>query len=110
VPTNTTPTFGDVYGLFTNTCAMHCHRGTRPAGNLVLSPQAAAYSNLYNMPSGECTSRKLVNPGSPTTSYLVDKLAGSNLCSGVRMPKGGPYLSSAQLDIVRTWITAGAPP
>lgn len=75
-----------------------------------MSSQGTAYTNLYDVASGECTNRKRVNPGSPSTSYIVDKLAGTNLCGGERMPKGGPYLSSAQLDIVRSWITAGAQP
>jgi hypothetical protein len=103
------PTFGDVYTLF-GTCASRCHVGTRPAQGLDLSSQSTAYTNLVNVASSECTNRKRVAPGSPTTSYLVDKLAGTNLCSGQRMPRGGPFLSSAQIDQVRSWITGGAGP
>jgi hypothetical protein len=104
------PTFTDVYMLF-GTCAARCHRGTRPSEGMNLSTQASAYSMLVNMPASECTDRLRVAPGSPSTSYLVDKLAsGNNLCSGQRMPRGGPYLTSSQIDVVRAWITGGAAP
>jgi hypothetical protein len=52
--------------------------------------------------------RKRVNPGDPATSYLIDKLKGENLCSGVRMPKDGQALTATEIGTIEAWITAGA--
>ena len=42
-------------------------------------------------------------------AYLVKKIEGSGSClSGSRMPLGGPYLSSTQIQAIRAWIDQGA--
>jgi hypothetical protein len=42
-------------------------------------------------------------------SYLMWKLQGSGPCfTGSQMPKGTP-LSAAQINLISSWITAGAP-
>src|SRR5256885_15410923 len=53
-----------------------------------LSSESKAYSDLVGVASSQCADRKLVMPGDPSASYLIDKLNGTNLCSGSRMPKG----------------------
>lgn len=52
---------------------------------------------------------KRVDPGSPETSFLWHVLRGTELCGGVRMPAGGPYLSDAELALVERWIRELAP-
>lgn len=52
---------------------------------------------------------KLVSPGEPDASYPINELTGVGLCFGSRMPKGGSPMSSANLDVLRAWIGAGAP-
>ena len=53
--------------------------------------------------------RKYVVAGSPTTSYLLEKVEGTNLCGGSqRMPPGGPYLSTAEIQTITNWICDGA--
>jgi hypothetical protein len=59
------------------------------------------------LPHWHAPSWQLVSGGSE--SYLVDKLLGTNLCSGSQMPKAGSSLPCAQLDAVRSWICEGAP-
>jgi hypothetical protein len=69
-----------------------------------------SYSNLVNVSAGECSDgRKRVVPGSPPTSYLVQKLTGVNMCSGSQMPKQGQGLPSAQTQTIVNWICSGAP-
>ena len=53
-------------------------------------------------------SLKRVAPGDPTNSYLYRKITGVGI-TGDRMPQGGPYLSDAQIALVRDWIRRGAP-
>lgn len=50
---------------------------------------------------------KIVVPGSPEKSLLYLKVNPSPLC-GDRMPQGGSPLTDAQLEMVRSWIAAGA--
>jgi hypothetical protein len=40
---------------------------------------------------------------------MVRKLQGSPGISGGQMPLGGPYLPQSTIDVIRQWITAGAP-
>ena len=62
-----------------------------------------------NVASAEVPSLLRVNPGNPDASYLVQKIQG-NAAVGSRMPANGPpFLSQAQIDLIRGWIAAGAP-
>ncbi|MEI8358446.1 MAG: hypothetical protein WCH13_08170 [Deltaproteobacteria bacterium] len=113
-PTPTpTPTPGsasfasDVQPIFTARCS-GCHGSVGPSEDLDLT-SGHAWANLVNVASSECTSTKLVEPSSAATSYLVKKIEGSGSClSGSRMPLGGPYLSSTQIQAIRAWIDQGA--
>jgi hypothetical protein len=95
----------DVAPLFRHNCgaATQCH------GADLLTP-ANAYAMLVSKPSTECADgRLLVTPGDPSRSYLMDKLEGTNMCSGARMPEVFAYLSDGDVGLVRAWICAGAP-
>lgn len=100
----------DIQRIFDSSCSLAgCHSGLRPAENLNLSA-GASYSALVNVNSGQCTNgRKRVAPGSPSTSYLMDKLLGRNLCFGTQMPKKGASLAQSQIDMISAWICSGAP-
>jgi hypothetical protein len=88
-----------------------CHTGGAPPAGLNLSSVSTAYANLVGVAATECSPSKLrVAAGSPSTSYIINKLTGTGLCSGVRMPKGRAALSSTQIDTVRAWIGSGAGP
>jgi len=58
-------------------------------------------------PSGSPLDR--VSPGHPEVSYIILKLRGDPGITGERMPLGGPYLPSAEIDGIAAWIRAGAP-
>jgi hypothetical protein len=47
--------------------------------------------------------------GNPGGSYLVQKLEGAADIVGLRMPRNGPpYLTDAQVAMIRQWIQNGA--
>jgi hypothetical protein len=95
--------------IFTPICSS-CHTGVGTAlpGALNLTTAAASYKAMVGVPTVEVPTTLFVSTGNPTTSYLVQKLQGSVGITGVQMPKGGPFLSSAQILTVAQWITAGA--
>jgi hypothetical protein len=68
------------------------------------------YQALINVPAADCSDgRMIVKPGDPANSYLVQKLAGVQMCSGVRMPRLGTPLSDASMQKIEDWICQGAP-
>jgi hypothetical protein len=94
---------------FETSCAgIGCHSGARPKEGLLLTA-AAAYDELVGVSSGQCSGRKLVDPGSPSTSYLINKLLGTDMCTGTAMPKADMRLPQADIDAISAWICAGAP-
>ena len=92
--------------IFTPICSV-CHAGANAPLGLRLDA-GNSYMLLVNVPSAEVPGLMRINPGNPDTSYLVQKIQG-NAAVGVRMPANGPpYLSQAQIDLVRSWVAAGA--
>jgi len=100
----------DVSPILSAGCtAAGCHVGTKPKEDLDLSV-GKSFGELVNVASSECNgSRKLVVPGNPGASYLLQKLLGVNLCTGSQMPKAGQSLPQAQIDAISAWICSGAP-
>jgi hypothetical protein len=81
-------------------------------GNLDMTSQSTAYSNLVNVPAAgaQCSGRGTrVVPGQPGSSilYLKVSLDDPSPC-GAKMPLGGPPLSREQTDLIKAWIQAGA--
>jgi hypothetical protein len=69
-----------------------------------------SYASLVNVNASECNDgRKRVAPGSPSTSYLLQKLTGVSLCSGSQMPKAGQGLPAGETQTIVSWICSGAP-
>jgi hypothetical protein len=102
-------TFADVYAIFTDAGCADCHGGASPPQGLNLETIDTAYANLVGIAARECTTGRLrVASGDPAASYLINKLTGVDMCSGQRMPRGGPFLDDATIDVVRSWIQAGA--
>ncbi len=72
--------------------------------------QRSQLSRLIGAPSAECCgTRLLIAPGHPERSYVLDKVRGTPVCGGERMPFDGPYLSDAQIQVLSDWICEGAP-
>jgi CHRD domain/Bacterial Ig domain len=103
--------FADIQAqVFSPNCS-GCHTG--PTGGILpggmnLSSKANSYAALVNVPSLE-VSLDRVEPGNPDASYLIRKLEGGPGISGDRMPQGGPFLNQATIDMIRQWISDGAP-
>lgn len=109
--------FGEIYPLIfpslTNPRCDSCH--AMPAsdvsnGKLHMGmDKATAYNALVGKTSAgrKCMGKPLIVPGQPEASLLWQKLGPSPPC-GSRMPIGGAPLSDEQLEMVRSWIAAGA--
>ncbi|PWB77723.1 MAG: hypothetical protein C3F15_02665 [Holophagae bacterium] len=95
--------------VFTPSCARSgCHAGSSPAQGLNLSV-GQTYTNIVGVASHEQPSLNRVEPGDPQRSYLYLKVIGDPSISGSQMPRGGPPLSQAEIDLLSSWILSGAP-
>ena len=93
--------------VFTPICTQ-CHIGASAPQGLRLDA-ANSFAMLVNVSSSEVSSLLRVNPGNPDQSYLVQKVQGSAAVGG-RMPLGQAALPQDRIDLIRQWISAGAPP
>jgi hypothetical protein len=110
--------FSEIYAMMfpmaTNARCDACH--SMPAndianGNLEMgTTQMSAYMALVGQTSksSRCMSKTLVVPGQPEMSLLYQKLSSATPPCGSRMPLGGTAFSDAQLEMIRSWIAAGA--
>jgi mono/diheme cytochrome c family protein len=97
--------------ILTPACTLcHTDEGRTPASGLNLKATAISYSNLVGVASVGKAGATRVIPGNPSGSYLVQKLEGAPDIVGLRMPRNGPpFLSDAQVALIRQWIQNGAP-
>ena len=91
--------------IFTPKCA-GCHGNAVQQAGLNLAT-GSTFSSLVDVKSNQ-TTLTLVVRGSPDDSYLIDKLEGRSGISGDRMPKGGPFLTDAEVKSISDWIAGGA--
>lgn len=113
-PTGSGSTFsGHVMPILGARCATAgCHGNIAPAAGLDLTP-AVAYDNLMAYATQNPDMAR-VTPGNPTNSYLIKKLETNGL-SGLQMPldPSSPSMSTPlspdEIDVIRTWISYGAP-
>jgi hypothetical protein len=104
---NTAPTLGQVQEVFTANCAFGgCHGGGTPREGMSLVA-GQAYADIVNVPSNQVPSLDRIEPGDPDASYLIDKIEGTGLLQ--RMPAGGDPLPPATIQLIRDWVSAGAP-
>ncbi|HJQ83153.1 MAG TPA: PQQ-binding-like beta-propeller repeat protein [Candidatus Binatia bacterium] len=91
-----------------------CHGGS--GGLSGLADCNTGHANLVNVPSTELPTMDRVEPGSPTMSFFMHKLDGTQhdfdagcggSCGGT-MPLNQPQLSLSVRDSIRTWILDGA--
>jgi hypothetical protein len=93
--------------VFTPHCALPtCHAAPSPEQGMNLSA-GLTYLSTVGIDATELSGFKRVAPGDATDSYLYMKIAGDPRIAGERMPFGGT-LTSAEIDLVRAWIDAGA--
>jgi hypothetical protein len=83
-----------------------CHYPMSPTGLNVL--------DVFNTETGlvgaksALSKKKRVEPGSPDSSFLVEKLESEMPSAGSQMPLHNPRLTTKQVDTLRTWIELGA--
>jgi hypothetical protein len=102
--------FAAVQSIFSKSCGgSSCHVDqASPQGGLDLSVGKAAGA-LVGVASSEASMPR-VTPGNPDQSYLWCKLEPTCAArTGDRMPRGGPWLSDADLATIKAWIEGGAP-
>jgi hypothetical protein len=83
----------DILPILKENC-LSCHSGDRPQASL----DASTLTSLLK--GGK--SGKVVQPGSPDTSLLLEKLTSGT------MPPGDKKLSKAAIDLFREWVERGA--
>ncbi len=94
--------------VFTPICTK-CHIGAGAPQGLQLD-STHSYAMLVGVASAEQSNVLRVAPGAPDSSYIIRKLQGTPGISGVQMPADGPpYLPQSTIDVIRQWITNGAP-
>lgn len=100
----------DVAPILQGACtSAGCHAGMRPKEGLSLET-AKSYAELVNVSTSQCGGgRKLVVPGSPSSSYLLQKLLNVGVCTGTQMPKAGQTLPQKQINLISGWVCSGAP-
>jgi hypothetical protein len=114
-PANTDSSFDSIQRTIfdVNCLSAGCHNSADRAADLVLEV-GESYANLVNVvpdnPAASDAGLRRVAPGLPESSFLLIKLTGPDAEQGSRMPRGGPPLAANDIDRLRAWIAAGAPP
>jgi hypothetical protein len=84
----------EVQSMFDMSCG--CHGGGAPAAGMTLGTPFAA--TTVNVPANSGGGLDRIEPGDHLASFLWLKMAGQQAANqGVRMPRGGPYLSDVDL-------------
>ena len=94
--------------VFTPICSP-CHSGASAPKGLMLDA-AHSYNLLVGVASTEVPSLDRVKAGDPDSSYIIIKLTNGAGIIGQQMPLGENPLPTATIDVIRQWITNGAPP
>lgn len=105
----------EIAPLLQTGCGPGCHvynaAVTSGSAGLNLAPHFA-HAELVGVPTTQCRTRDperlRVAPGAPARSYLVHKLEGREMCSGVRMPKGRTAWPADRIALLGRWICQGA--
>lgn len=111
-PAASGPTFSQqIQAQILNPACVSCHtdEGRTPAAGLNLR-SGTAHGQLVGVASSRKPGAVRVIAGNPSGSYLVQKLEGAPDIVGLRMPlTGPPFLTDAQVALIRLWIQNGAP-
>lgn len=108
------PLWSEIHQLVVSPVCSSCH-GVN-GGLSGLADCNTAYASLVSVASAELPTMNRVEPGDPTTSWMIHKLDGDQAaftaqCTGMscgsQMPPGSP-LSTEVRDAIRTWIMNGA--
>ena len=113
-PVQVDPNFTSIQQMiFTPRCATTaCHGPSMPASSMSLVA-GSAYSEIVGVlpitSSARTAGKKLVDPGNPNNSFLIDKLEGNlGAGDGNLMPQNGSRLYPVEIAPIRQWIMDGA--
>jgi hypothetical protein len=76
-----------------------------------LDTAANSYATTVGVSSAQEPGLKLVHPGNPANSYLLQKLKGTHGNGTAQMPQGADPLGSEPgdpIDTIEKWIDSGA--
>lgn len=83
-----------VLPIFEQSC-IQCHGGERTEEGLILNTHEDIMAGSWN--------GSVIEPGDVESSYLIEQVVTG------RMPKDGPRLTPAEVEIITAWVEAGAP-
>ena len=87
---------------------VHCHNTEFSAGELDLSDETITYQALVGVTATNRVAHEngwlLVDPGSPSTSFLMRKLRMPGVGEGAPMPPGSHELTDRYVELVEDWI------
>lgn len=106
--TDFAPNYEDIAIEFLEPFCGDCHARAAPSKGLSLTLETA-YDDMVGIPALQRRELELVSPGSPDDSYLIIKLEGTSAMVGRQMPRGRAARPQDEIDVIRTWIEAGAP-
>lgn len=95
--------------VFTPSCAFGGCHGQAPQQGLQLDSVANSAATLINIVSPQDPTLVRVRPGLSGTSFLIQKLRGTQTV-GSQMPLGAPALSPEAIAEIAKWIDDGANP
>jgi hypothetical protein len=99
--------------VFDRSCtSAACHNSSTRAGNLSLA-SGESYDNLVEVapdnPAARSAGQLRVAPSDVDRSFILRKLTGDlSVNEGSPMPLGAAQLDDAAIDMIATWIAAGA--
>lgn len=109
----TSENFSAIQAILGSRCGVtgcHVGGGTSLPGALQLDNSTNSFLNTVALRSVENPQMPRITPGSTAQSYLYQKIIPAGTIIGARMPLTGAPLSTAEINIIRDWILAGAPP
>lgn len=90
--------------ILTPSCAL---AGCHASGTFPDLTAGASYAAIVDRADSQGS--LLIAPGDAEGSYLYRKVTGADGIAGSRMPRGAPALTEAQVELLASWITRGAP-
>lgn len=97
--------------VFTPSCAAFasCHMGAAASAEGLNLESGMTEANVVDVDSVQVPSVKLVAPGDPDNSYLINKLGRGDFPAGAEtttMPLGNPLLCDEKIDAVVRWVNS----
>ncbi|MCG8605377.1 hypothetical protein MJD09_10300 [bacterium] len=104
-PLRLEPTLDSIqFNIFTPKCALSGCHVPGGFGPMPLRNTTESFDNLVDIDSDEKPNVKRVKPGDANGSYLIHKIEGRSDIVGDRMPQGGPFLSTVEIENIKIWI------